>query len=136
MIVKKMKGYELEKEVKNSFEDYFNRSEIVYEWNGKEKRFSVLYLRFFEEHMSEFTPFQENPIYEADHNRIELKDIVALVYMIQQFDTNKKRVYINDERQFGSLFEHIHTEGLKEALQFYCENGYLNVSECKDQINN
>ena len=39
MIIKGYVGYELEKEKPNTSEDFFNRSEVTYILNGKEKTF-------------------------------------------------------------------------------------------------
>ncbi len=49
MLLKKCEGYELEKEKSNTSEDFFNRSEVVYVENGKEKTLHVLYVRYFDE---------------------------------------------------------------------------------------
>lgn len=49
MIIKGYVGYELEKEKFNILEDFFNRFEVIYILNGKEKIFLVLYVWYFEE---------------------------------------------------------------------------------------
>ena len=51
------------KESKTSFQDYYNESVAVYESEGKNRTLSIVYLRYFEEHMDEFTPFLKNPIF-------------------------------------------------------------------------
>ena len=123
LFIKRCSGYELKKEKPNSFEDYFNRSEMVYEEDGKEKTFHVLYLRYFEEKLNELTPFQENPIFTINEKAIELKDAVALACLISNPQyRQRKRVYINKESQFSSCFEGASKEKLLEIFQQLNEN--------------
>jgi hypothetical protein len=126
--VLEMKGYELEKEVKNSFEDYFNRSEIIYEYEGKEKKLSVLYLRYFEENISQFTPFQSNPVFQHQEHSYDLKDIVAFLYLIKKQDLNDKRVYINDENEFSAISKDLPIEKIHEWLISFSE-GHLVLND-------
>lgn len=118
MIIKKSYGYELEKTKSNTFEDYFNRSEILIEENGKERLFQVLYLRYFEENLHEFTSFQSNPIFQLDNKDFELKDIAALACFIKypQY-RNRKEVYISDKTHFISCFKAIDFEEIQEVLK-------------------
>lgn len=126
--VLEMKGYELEKEVKNSFEDYFNRSEIIYEYKGKEKKLSVLYLRYFEENLNQFTPFQTNPVFQHQEHSYDLKDIVAFLYFMKKQDPNEKRVYINDENEFSAIFKDLPIEKIHEWLISFSE-GHLVLND-------
>lgn len=80
----------------------------MFEEDGKEKVFRVLYLRYFEEKLHEMTPFQKNPIFKAGNREVELKDIVALVCMIKNSAYRaRKNVYINEWAEFSRFFERI-----------------------------
>ena len=106
LFIKSCHGYELEKESSKSFEDYFNRSELIFEEDGREKVFRVLYLRYFEERLHEMTPYQKNPIFKVGNREVELKDIVALVCMIKNSAYRaRKNVYINEWTEFSRIFE-------------------------------
>lgn len=106
MLIKHCKGYELEKEKSNTSEDFFNRSEITFEEDGREKTLHVLYVRYFEDVLNEFTPFDSNPIFTAGSRNIDLKDIVGLVCLIKNPGfRHRKRVYINSQAEFASYFQ-------------------------------
>ncbi|WNS74090.1 hypothetical protein RRV45_14315 [Bacillus sp. DTU_2020_1000418_1_SI_GHA_SEK_038] len=108
MIINQCNGYELEKEKSNTSEDFFNRSEITFEEDGVEKTLHVLYVRYFEDLLSEFTPFESNPIFTAGERAVELKDIVALVCLLKNPGfRHRKRVYINTQMEFASYFQDI-----------------------------
>ncbi|QED48489.1 hypothetical protein [Cytobacillus dafuensis] len=108
MLIKQCKGYELEKEKSNTSEDFFNRSEITFEEDGHEKTLHVLYVRYFEELVNEYTPFESNPIFKAGSVDVELKDIVALVCLLKNPGfRHRKRVYINSKIEFASYFQDI-----------------------------
>lgn len=47
MNICRLHGEELQKSQSNTFEDYFNRSEVTYRDGGEERTLSVLYLRHF-----------------------------------------------------------------------------------------
>ncbi len=118
LLVKQCKGYELEKEKSNTSEDFFNRSEVVYVENGKEKTLHVLYVRYFDEQISEFTPYNNNPIFSTGSRDISFKDIVALACLLRNPDLHqRKRIYINTLREFASYFEGIDFEKLPEIFQ-------------------
>ena len=46
---------------------------MTYILNGKEKTFSVLYVRYFEEVLQEITPFEGNPVYKVEEQNIYLR---------------------------------------------------------------
>jgi hypothetical protein len=121
MLIKECKGYELEKEKSNTSEDFFNRSEITFEDNGQDKTFHVLYVRYFEELVNEFTPFASNPLFKAGSRDVELKDITALVCLIKNPEfRHRKRVYINSKNEFASYFQDVDfskIESLFESLE-------------------
>ncbi|MBY0122536.1 hypothetical protein [Bacillus sp. S/N-304-OC-R1] len=108
MLIKQCNGYELEKEKSNTSEDFFNRSEITFEEEGTEKTLHVLYVRYFEDLLNEFTPFASNPIFTAKSREVELKDVVALVCLLKNPGfRHRKRVYINSQAEFASFFQDI-----------------------------
>lgn len=118
LIVKSCNGYELEKEKPNTPEDFFNRSEVVYEDQlGKEQHLSVLYVRYFEEDIVQYTPFKENLI-QGGENPIYLKDIVALICLINHSTyLGRKRVYIKSAEEFSRLFEGLDVIKLHKLLK-------------------
>ncbi|WAA13806.1 hypothetical protein [Fervidibacillus halotolerans] len=111
-------GVELEK-VKGSFQDYFNESFVTYVEDGKEKVFSVLYLRYFEDNYTEFTPFDQNPLWEINGKPCYIKDITALFYLLTKNPRrNQRRIYICDGKEFASIFEGMDKEkGLSILFQ-------------------
>ncbi|WP_071395637.1 hypothetical protein [Bacillus tuaregi] len=118
MLIKGCSGYELQKEKPNTSEDFFNRSELIIEENGRERVFRVLYLRYFEENLQEFTPFEQNPIFSVGTREVELKDIVALACLIKQPEfRNRKRVYIKEAAEFSNCFKDVDIEKLKRVFQ-------------------
>lgn len=106
MFIKYCSGYELEKEKSNTSEDFFNRSEVTYITEGEEKTLNVLYLRYFDEMISTFTPFQQDPIYKAGTREIYFKDIIAIACLLKNPELrNRKRIYINSEKEFASVLQ-------------------------------
>jgi hypothetical protein len=111
MIIKACKGYELEKEKPNTSEDYFNRSEVTYVEDGVEKNLHVLYVRYYEENFNQFTPFEQNPVFNQNGNEIFIKDLVALICLLKNPGLrHRKRVYINTVRDFTTYFQEIDTD--------------------------
>lgn len=118
MIIKECRGYELEKEKPNTSEDYFNRSEITYVEDGVEKNLHVLYVRFYEENFKEYTPFEENPVFNVDGKDIFIKDMVALICLLKNPGLrHRKRLYINTPKEFQFYFKEINFEKLKELIK-------------------
>ncbi len=108
MLIKKCHGYELEKEKSNTSEDFFNRSEITFEEEGQEKTLHVLYVRYFDELFSDFTPFESNPIFTTGEREVHFKDIVALVCLLKNPGLrHRKRIYINSQAEFVSYFQDV-----------------------------
>jgi hypothetical protein len=108
LLIKECIGYELEKEKSNTSEDFFNRSEVTFIEDGMEKTLHVLYVRYFEEIINEFTPFQQNPIWKEGENEVLFRDIVALVCLIKNPGLRKrKRLYINSKQEFAAYFQEI-----------------------------
>lgn len=95
-------GYELEKEKSNSPEEFFNRSEVIYEQKGAKKVFQLLYLRYFEEqlpvHIAE-------PLKMAFGEDVAFRDVSALAALVnREAYQNRRKLYINNENEFHSLF--------------------------------
>ncbi|WP_174734062.1 hypothetical protein [Mesobacillus harenae] len=110
-------GYELEKEKSNTSEDFFNRSEVTFAENGQEKTLHVLYVRFFEEQMQNFTPYEQDPIFKANSREVFFRDIVALVCLLKNPGfRHRKRVYINSQQDFAEVFSGINYEKVTEVL--------------------
>ncbi|WP_147533840.1 hypothetical protein [Bacillus marasmi] len=118
MLVKLCKGYELEKEKPNTSEDFFNRSEVVYVENGEEKTLHVLYVRYFDDQINEFTPYTDKIVFQNGTGEVTFKDIVALVCLIKNPGLrDRKRIYINKQAEFASYFEGIDFSKLPEIFQ-------------------
>lgn len=117
LVIKECIGYELEKEKSNTSEDFFNRSEVTFLENGEERTLHVLYVRFFDELISEFTPYQQNPIFTNGETEVTFKDIVALVCLIKNSGLrNRKRLYINSKQEFVSYFQDVDFNKLPEIV--------------------
>jgi hypothetical protein len=129
MIIKEISGYELEKELPNTSEDFFNRSLVKFERDGEEETFHLLYVRFFEENMNETTPFEKNPIFTIGDREFLLADIVALVAFLKDEETkNRKRIYINEEKEFKKLFNDINIDYMKEIATALQQSGSFKIS--------
>lgn len=112
------KGYELEKAQSNTSEDFFNRSEITFVDDGIEKTLHVLYVRYFDEIFNEYTPFNQDPIFEDGDHKVYFKDIVALVCLIKNPGLRyRKRLYINTKQEFASYFQDIDFKKLPEIFR-------------------
>lgn len=119
MLINQCGGYELEKEKSNTSEDFFNRSEVTFVDDGEEKTLHVLYVRYFEEFFNEFTPYEQDPIFDD----VEFKDIVALVCLIKNPGLrHRKRVYINSRHEFAAFFQDIDFKKLPEIFQSLKQN--------------
>ncbi len=119
MLIKYCSGYELEKEKSNTSEDFFNRSEVTYLIDGNEKTLHVLYLRYFDEKVSSFTPFQQDPLFKAGTRDIYFKDIIAIACLLKNPELrNRKRVYINSEKEFASILQGINFNKIEEVFNY------------------
>lgn len=135
MIIKKCIGYELKKEKPNTSEDFFNRSEVTYVLDGQEKTLHVLYVRYFDELINEFTPFEEDPIFKVANREVYVKDIVALVCLLKNPDLKeRKRIYINTQKEFVSYVQGVNFSELElifhaiEEKQFFELKSPFNIS--------
>ncbi len=126
MFIKHCSGYELEKEKSNTSEDFFNRSEVTYLIEGEEKTLHVLYLRYFDEKVNIFTPFQQDPLFKAGTRDIYFKDIIAIACLLKNPELrNRKRVYINSEKEFASILQGLDFNKIEEVFNHIeLQNGY------------
>ncbi|MBM6619929.1 hypothetical protein [Bacillus suaedaesalsae] len=128
MQILECKGYELEKAQPNTSEDFFNRSEVRFVEDGEEKTFHLLYIRYFDEVFSQFTPFQEDPIFNIAGKEVFFKDIVAIVCLIKNPSfRHRKRVYINTQKEFEQYFSEINVDKLKELVEGVLQHGKYNL---------
>lgn len=128
MIITECKGYELEKEKPNTSEDYFNRSEITYVEDGVEKNLHVLYVRYYEEQLNKYTPFEVNPVFQFDGKEIFLRDFVALICLMKNPGLrHRKRIYINTEKEFHHYFQDINFEKIKDLLSDLIRNQRVEI---------
>jgi hypothetical protein len=135
LLIKDCIGYELEKEKSNTSEDFFNRSEVTFIDESEEKTLHVLYVRYFDEFIQEFTPYQQNPIFTKDNIQVTFKDIVALVCLIKNPGLrNRKRLYINSKQEFASYFQDIDFEKLPEIVLGVKQNNNFELRSPLDYI--
>jgi hypothetical protein len=135
MIIKRCKGYELEKEQSNTSEDFFNRSEVTFIENGSEKTVHVLYVRYFDELFDRFTPYNQDPIWKFGVHEVSFKDIVAISCLLKNPGyRHRKRVYINSEREFADIFKGFDFHKLSGLVQQIVENGSCEVHSPQDYI--
>lgn len=117
MRICRLQGYELEKSQPNTFEDYFNRSEVTFREDEGEKTLYVLYLRHFEESLSSFTPYEQNPLFTVSGRDVYFRDIVAFACLLQNPSfRRRKRVYINEEAEFRRYFAHMEFAKLPDVF--------------------
>ena len=117
MEILKIKGYELEKSLPVTSEDFFNRSEVTFNLDSFEHTFSVLYVRTFFEKLWEEVPYEKNPIFSYEDHEFLLEDIIALVILIKNSDmANHKRLYINDYDDMAAYFKDFNYEKLKDVF--------------------
>ncbi|MGD6895445.1 hypothetical protein [Bacillus sp. UMB0728] len=136
LFIKQCKGYELEKEMPNTSEDFFNRSEVVYMEEGQEKTLHVLYIRYFEESMESFTPFGSDPVFKAGGREVAFKDLVALACLLKKTGLrDRKRVYINNKAEFESYFDKLDFGKLREVFNGVEEEKGFQIASPLDFFN-
>ncbi|MFD1018544.1 hypothetical protein [Thalassobacillus hwangdonensis] len=117
MEIRASHGEELTKSQAASPEEFFNRSEVVYFDKGQEHSLELLYLRYFDERMNEFMPYEENPIMSFGETKIDVKDVAALVALIKNPRyKHKRKIYINDYDEYAELYANINWESLQQML--------------------
>ncbi|MGM9985990.1 MAG: hypothetical protein ACI35O_02060 [Bacillaceae bacterium] len=106
MKVQACKGYELQKTLSNTSEDYFNRSEVTYEVDGVTKTLSVLYLRYFEEKLDELTPFKEGIVCTCNGKDVHFKDVFALICLLKNKKLiNQRKLYLGSMEEIKEYIE-------------------------------
>ncbi len=122
-------GHELEKAQPNTPEDFFNRTEVRFIEDGVEKTFHLLYVRYFDEMFTQFTPFKQDPIYTFGDKEVFFRDIVGIVSLIKNPGfRDRKRAYINSQKEFELYFSGINYDKLQELAQNVVENGSYDLS--------
>ncbi|MCA1030581.1 hypothetical protein LCL95_05935 [Bacillus timonensis] len=135
MLIKECKGYELEKAQPNTSEDFFNRSEVTFVDNGEEKTFHLLYIRYFDEAFSQFTPFKEDPVFTVENKHIYFKDIVGIVCLLKNPGFRfRKRVYINTIEDFESYFKDIDYKKLNQMFVELISKGQIVIGSPLDYV--
>ncbi|PEK89609.1 hypothetical protein COF75_19110 [Bacillus toyonensis] len=129
MIIIGYAGHELEKAKPNTSEDFFNRSEVTYILNDKEKIFSVLYVRYFEEVIQEITPFEGNPVCKVEEQDIYLRDIVAICCLVKDKELRaQKRLYLNNIEEFQQYFDERTVLKVQEILAELHKNKRIEIA--------
>jgi hypothetical protein len=135
MLIKQCVGYELEKEKSNTSEDFFNRSEVTFLEDGKEKTLHVLYVRYFDEMLETVTPFKSDPVFKAGSKDVFLRDVVALAALLKNPGyRHRKRVYINIQKEFADLFKGLEVSKLPEIVEGVEQRGAFEISSPLDYI--
>jgi hypothetical protein len=135
MLIKQCVGYELEKEKSNTSEDFFNRSEVTFVENGKEKTLHVLYVRFFDELIGSITPYEADPVFKAGSREVHLRDLVAIAALLKNPGyRHRKRVYINVQKEFADIFNGLEFSKLPEIFESIEQKGSFELRSPLDYI--
>ncbi|WP_261129201.1 hypothetical protein [Bacillus sp. Marseille-Q3570] len=130
MIITSITGTELEKSKSNSPEEFFNRSEVTFRDGKSEKTLAVLYVRYFDEKISELSSFETEELFEMDGRIIHLREIVALLALkTNPAYVKRHRVYINDEQQFAALFNDVDAGSIQEMVKKILNEGRYEFTE-------
>ncbi|MQR95726.1 hypothetical protein [Fictibacillus phosphorivorans] len=115
MLIQHIDGMELEKEKPNTSEDFFNRSEVTYELNGKTQTFHLLYVRYFEEKLQE--ELTQHEFWKEYLSFYKITEIAALTALLKDSAyLKRKRSYINSYDEFRQLFNQPNEELLRSHL--------------------
>ncbi|MDR0138540.1 hypothetical protein RFW18_12365 [Metabacillus idriensis] len=129
MIIKNGRGYELVKEMPNTSEDFFNRSEITIVSKKMEKTFYVLYVRYFEDKFREQNPL----LFEGSD--LSIKDVMALICIIQnEALLERKRLYLNTEEEFLMYLQGIDLRAAIELIPEMNRNQTMKWSEVVQKL--
>lgn len=135
MLIKQCHGYELEKEQSNTSEDFFNRSEITFVEEDKERTLHVLYVRYFDELISKFTPYEADPIFNVGERDVYIRDIVALACLLTNPGyRHRKRVYINNQEEYADLFNGLEFGKLHEIFEGLEQQGHIEIRSPLDYV--
>ncbi|KOS28974.1 hypothetical protein ADK17_08895 [Bacillus anthracis] len=129
MIIIGYAGYELEKAKPNTSEDFFNRSEVTYILNNKERTFSVLYVRYFEEVLQGITLFEGITVCQVEEEDLHLRDIVAICCLLKENELRtQKRLYLNNIEEFQQYFDKETLLKVQEILAELHKNKRVEIS--------
>lgn len=129
MIIKKCIGYELEKSKSNSPEEFFNRSEVTFVVDGEEKNFHLLYLRYFDEKLSDFTPYTRDPLFTIGDVEVRFRDVVGLVCLLGNPNfRDRKRIYINSEEELAEHMKKFNFHDLQKIFIKLLQEGTYSVN--------
>ncbi|MGE0998647.1 hypothetical protein ACQGR7_15935, partial [Bacillus sp. Gnz1/3] len=107
----------------------FNRSEVTYILNNKERTFSVLYVRYFEEVLQEITLFEGNTVCKVEEQDIHLRDIVAICCLLKENELRtQKRLYLNNIEEFQQYFDKETLLKVQEILAELHKNKRVEIS--------
>lgn len=135
MLIKQCIGYELEKEKSNTSEDFFNRSEVTFVEDGKEKTLHVLYVRYFDETVSSIMPFKSDPLFKTGSKDVFLRDVVALAALLKNPGyRHRKRVYINVQKDFADVFNGLEANKLPAIFEGIEQKGAFEISSPLDYV--
>ena len=135
MLIKQCVGYELEKEKSNTSEDFFNRSEVTFVEDGKEKTLHVLYVRYFDELIGSITPYEVDPVFKAGSRGVNLRDLVAITALLKNPGyRHRKRVYINVQKEFADIFTGLDFSKLPEIFESIEQKGSFELRSPLDFI--
>jgi hypothetical protein len=135
MLIKQCVGYELEKEKSNTSEDFFNRSEVTFVENGKEKTLHVLYVRFFDELIVSITPYEADPVFKAGSREVYMRDLVAIAALLKNPGyRHRKRVYINVQKEFADIFNGLEFSKLPDIFESIEQKGSFEIRSPLDYI--
>ncbi|MDM5199572.1 hypothetical protein QUF79_16260 [Fictibacillus enclensis] len=124
--IRSFAGYELQKAKSNSPEDLFNRSEVKYTHQGKDRSFELLYVRFLEEQLPDLT----EQLTMENGEQLAVKDIAALACLLQADGyLERRKVYINNQDQFSILFQNLDWNKVKK-IWVQLEQHISNPKKC------
>lgn len=111
MKIFKSHGFECEKKLSTTLEDLFNQSDVIYAYEGAERKLNVTYVRYFDQYL------QEQGIYNQEETGVPFYHIAALLILMKQGGyVSDHRLYYNDTEQFLKAFNQ---EDIHKALELY-----------------
>ncbi|WP_409289056.1 hypothetical protein [Peribacillus sp. SCS-37] len=136
MLILSCKGYELEKAMPTTSEDFFNKSVACYRVEGLQKSLHIVYVRYFEGLLSdEAVPYSGTPLFSAGSRDIYPKDAAALAALIKHPEyCVRKRVYISEAKEFTSLFKGLDMDRLKKVFEELENKGEVLVSPAEFKL--
>lgn len=104
-------GFECEKHLPSSSADMFNKSQVTYIHEGKQRQLTVTYVRYFETYM------EEQNIYKAEETGIPFYQICALLILMKHNGyVETEQLYYNNTARFLEAFNQ---EDIPKAISTY-----------------